>query len=154
MYIIRNGAIRWPIPDFLSDGNINVFSISHHLRDILESNKMQRVWPWKWRSRSGRRKTGHVPFYWKCPFPYRRLIQYFSNPATCVTQKGYNTHTHSEIQICLETMQIIYVCLLDIDRGHVTEIELEQAETVTVQSQATLLLHLLQGVYIYHDLLS
>ena len=38
----RNGAIRWQIPDSVSNGNSNVCSISHHLRDIgkiLKFNK-------------------------------------------------------------------------------------------------------------------
>ena len=83
--------------------------------------------------------TGNVRFH---------IGDYFNILATRQHVLRKKDTTHSEKQICLETMQIIYVCLLDIDRGHVTEIELEPAATVTVQSQATLLLHLLQGVYI------
>ena len=29
---IRNGAIRWPIPDFVSDGNSNGCSLFHRIR--------------------------------------------------------------------------------------------------------------------------
>ena len=43
MYNIRNGAIRWQMHDFLFDGNSNVCSISHHLRDIRKSNKMSKL---------------------------------------------------------------------------------------------------------------
>ena len=39
MHNIRNGAIRWLIPEFLIDGNSNV---SHHLRDIRQNKKMQK----------------------------------------------------------------------------------------------------------------
>ena len=41
MHNICNGAIRWQIPDVISDGNSNVYSISHHLRDIRQNNKME-----------------------------------------------------------------------------------------------------------------
>ena len=37
----------WQISDFLSDGNINVCSISHHLWDIRNSRKSENSWPWK-----------------------------------------------------------------------------------------------------------
>ena len=30
----NNDAIRWQMPDFLSDGNSNVCSLSHRLQDI------------------------------------------------------------------------------------------------------------------------
>ena len=40
MHSICNGTIRWQIPDILSDGSSNVYSISHHLRDIRQHNKM------------------------------------------------------------------------------------------------------------------
>ena len=40
MHNIRNGAIRWQIPDFLSDSNSNFCSISHHLQDIRKNNKI------------------------------------------------------------------------------------------------------------------
>ena len=33
MYNIRNGAVRWQMSDFLSDGNGSVRAISHRLRD-------------------------------------------------------------------------------------------------------------------------
>ena len=36
MYNIHCG-IQWQIPDFLSDGNGNVCSISHRLRDIRKT---------------------------------------------------------------------------------------------------------------------
>ena len=36
MYNIRNGAVRWRIPDFLSDGN-------SYLRDIRKNIKMSKV---------------------------------------------------------------------------------------------------------------
>ena len=35
----RSVASRWQIPDCLSDGNSNVFHISHRLRDIRKSRK-------------------------------------------------------------------------------------------------------------------
>ena len=41
LYNIRNGEIRWQIPDFLTVGSNNVCFIFHHLRDIRKSNKMQ-----------------------------------------------------------------------------------------------------------------
>ena len=34
MYNIRSSAIRWQLHDFLSDGNSNIYSNSHRLRDI------------------------------------------------------------------------------------------------------------------------
>ena len=34
-------TIRWPIPDFLTDDNSNVCSISHHLRNIRKVKKLQ-----------------------------------------------------------------------------------------------------------------
>ena len=46
MYSVCNGAIEWLIPDFLSDGNSNVCSTFHLLRDIRK--KSQKFWPWKW----------------------------------------------------------------------------------------------------------
>ena len=40
MYSICNGAIRWQIDNFLSDGNGYVCSISKNVRDIRNNNKM------------------------------------------------------------------------------------------------------------------
>ena len=42
-YKIRSGDMRWQMPDILSDGNSNVYSISHRLRDIHKLRKMQDV---------------------------------------------------------------------------------------------------------------
>ena len=42
-YNIRSGAIRWQLPDFLSDGNSNVYSVSHRLRDMRKQEKCQNV---------------------------------------------------------------------------------------------------------------
>ena len=43
MYNIRNGSIRWQISNFLSDGNSNVFSISHRLWDICKNKKTDKT---------------------------------------------------------------------------------------------------------------
>ena len=57
MYTIRNCTIQFQIRDSLSDGYSNVCSISHHLRDIRKSNKIAKVWPWKWISVYTKRKS-------------------------------------------------------------------------------------------------
>ena len=43
MYDIRNGVIQWEICAFPFDGNSNVCSMSHHLRDIRHSNYFTKV---------------------------------------------------------------------------------------------------------------
>ena len=42
-YNIRSGVMRWQMPDFLSDGNSNVCSISHRLPNIRKSRKLQDI---------------------------------------------------------------------------------------------------------------
>ena len=43
MYSNHNGAIRWLIPNFLSDSNSNVCSISQNFRDFRKNTKMPKV---------------------------------------------------------------------------------------------------------------
>ena len=60
------------IPDFLSDGNSSICSVSHHLRDIrTKMLKYRKCWPWKRKSGSTRINTGLAPFDWKCSNPIR-----------------------------------------------------------------------------------
>ena len=70
MYNIRNGAIRWQIPDFLSDGFIHVCSISRCVRDIFKifaiQNECQNKIKW---SRSRSRSIGISTSIWKSPIP-------------------------------------------------------------------------------------
>ena len=94
MYNIRSGAIRWQIPDFLSDGNSNVCSSSHHLRDIRETNKIKIVWPWKWRSKSKSRRTGLT--YWICLIPYSWIFIILENWEHSFSQKETHTHTNKQ----------------------------------------------------------
>ena len=39
MYNIHNGGNWWQIPDFLYDGNSNVYLVSHRLQDIRKIKK-------------------------------------------------------------------------------------------------------------------
>ena len=66
----------WQIYDFLSDGNSNVYSICHHLRDICKTNKMPKVWVWKWRLRSW--KNGSYTIRLKCSTSHILFFQNFS----------------------------------------------------------------------------
>ena len=43
MYNLRSEDIQLQIPDFLSNSNSKVCTITHPLRDIRKSNKMQKV---------------------------------------------------------------------------------------------------------------
>ena len=38
-----DGAVQWLVPDFLYDDNINVCTISYHLRDICKNIKIATV---------------------------------------------------------------------------------------------------------------
>ena len=103
MYNIHIGAIRWQIPDFLSDDNSNVSSISHRLRDIrkwksqnsdLENDQGQGV-----KERHLRHSTRNV---WIGEF----FFQNFCYLAIYVYTKGYThtymyIHTQSAKQICI-----------------------------------------------------
>ena len=92
LHNIRNGAIRWQISDFLSDSNNNIFSTSHHLRNIC-----QKFWPWKWRSRSRSRRTELVLFDWKCSIPYKvNFCRILATWKHAFPQTGY---TNSERQV-------------------------------------------------------
>ena len=51
-YNIRSGAIRWQIPDFISDNICHVCSNFHRLRGFSKWRKMPKLLPWKFRSRS------------------------------------------------------------------------------------------------------
>ena len=77
---------RKPVHVFLFDDNGNVCCISHHLQHIHKSNKMPKVWHWKWNSRSERRYTDFEP---RCGF------QIFSYETIYILAKG-NTHTHTQ----------------------------------------------------------
>ena len=65
MYKICSDATRWKMPDFQSDGNSNVCSVTHRLRDIRNSNKVEKVdleqlrSTWK-RIKTGLHSTGNV----------------------------------------------------------------------------------------------
>ena len=55
----------------ISDGNINVCSISHLLSNIRKTkNKMPKLWPWKWRTSSMSWRMEFAPFDWKYLSPY------------------------------------------------------------------------------------
>ena len=100
MYNIYSSVIQWQIPDFWPDSNSNVCSISHRLQDFRNSNKLSKVWPGKWRSRSMsiRRKTGVAPFDWKCLILYKWIFfQKFSYSATYVCTKRIQTKTQSHV---------------------------------------------------------
>ena len=97
IYNIRNGAIRWQITDFLSDGNSNVCCISHHFQNIRKITKCQKFLPWKWRSKS--RRTVFVPFIWKCSTPYRWILfRILAIQQQSFMQKDTHIYIHSERQ--------------------------------------------------------
>ena len=98
------------------DINGNVCSISHHLRDVCKTNKIAKAWPWKWRSKWRRRKTGLVPFDWKCPIPYKWFLFRISATWELTFMQKADTYTQRETgirgddyrhisakQICLKT---------------------------------------------------
>ena len=90
-YNIPSVAIRWQIPDFLSDDNNNVCSISHHLQfnkivnncDFENEGKGQRV-----EERDLRHSTGNVRVRW-----FFRIIATWQRK---LTQKVRHTYLHTQ----------------------------------------------------------
>ena len=63
MYHMRLVAIRWQKHDFLFYSNSNICSISYHLRDIRNANKMSKVdFDLDNEGRGPGEKTRHRPF--------------------------------------------------------------------------------------------
>ena len=90
------------IQDFIFDGNSNICSIYHHLRDIRKSNKMPTVWPWKLRSRL-RRGKGIMSFDWECLI----LICWFFFRILATRQQTFKqTWTHTFMHTQRETWAI------------------------------------------------
>ena len=91
LYNIRSGAIRWQIPDFLSDDNSNVCSIYHHLQfkkivnncDLEKEDQGQRV-----EERDLRHSIGNVRVRW-----FFRIIATWQSK---LTQKVRHTHLHTQ----------------------------------------------------------
>ena len=79
------------------------FALSLTTCDIFSKIiKCQTFWPWKWRSRSRGRRTGLVPFDWKCSIPHRWFFSEFDQAGSMFMQTGYThtqirtrTHTHT-----------------------------------------------------------
>ena len=85
------------LPDFLSDGNSNVCSVSHRLRDIRQNNEMPKVLTLKMKSQGVkesdlRYSTGNVRIH-ICDF-FNRILAIWVHT---FTQTEY-TQTHSERQ--------------------------------------------------------
>ena len=55
---IHSGAIRWQMPDFLSDSNSNVCAISHRSRDISQINKNAKTLTLQMKIKVKERKNG------------------------------------------------------------------------------------------------
>ena len=83
--------VNWKL---IFDGNSNVSSTCHHFTDIRISNKMPKVWPWKWR-------TITEMFHSVLAFNFFQNLNY---PATYLYEKGNtlmytpkHTHRHTHI---------------------------------------------------------
>ena len=100
MYNICNDAMPWQMHDFLSDGNNNFYSISHHLRDIRKLWKMPKLWPWKLMSRSRSRRTVLAPFDLKCSILYRWIFRIVATWQH--TFKNEVTHAHREMGMTID----------------------------------------------------
>ena len=97
------GAILWQISDFLSNGNSNVFSISQHLPDIRQNNKILSLTLKNegqgFEEQDLRHSTGNDEIH-------IHIFQNFSHLATYVYAKD-NTHTHTHTHTHKQTGVII-----------------------------------------------
>ena len=91
MHNIRNGAIRWQIPDFISEA-IVMFALSLSICKMYVTNilKCQKFWPSKRRLRS--RRMGFVSFETNIDDFFPIILATWEHTSM---QTGYTLHTHT-----------------------------------------------------------
>ena len=94
-----------------------IVMFAHHLRYIRKTNKRPKVWPWKLRSRSRRRKTGLALFDYKFSISYMWFfLQNVSYLLRYIHAKG-NTHLYTHTQRETGVMTAGKVCKADLPKN-------------------------------------